>query len=64
MNNFRYDLYKIEQELGTTIKPIPQSIDKRLYVAEYQTGDFLKTDDDIRKSRDQSQIENDEKVES
>ncbi|KAM5440931.1 DExD/H-box ATP-dependent RNA helicase dhh1 [Microsporum ferrugineum] len=28
----RYNLYKIEQELGTEIQPIPQSIDKKLYV--------------------------------
>mmetsp|Transcript_33806 Transcript_33806/g.44604 ORF Transcript_33806/g.44604 Transcript_33806/m.44604 type:complete len:228 (+) Transcript_33806:2-685(+) len=27
----RYDLYRIEQELGTEIKPIPRSIDKDLY---------------------------------
>jgi len=29
----RYNLYKIEQELGTEIKPIPPVIDKRLYVS-------------------------------
>lgn len=29
----RFNLYKIEQELGTEIQPIPQSIDKGLYVA-------------------------------
>ncbi|KAJ2720363.1 DExD/H-box ATP-dependent RNA helicase dhh1 [Coemansia sp. Benny D115] len=29
----RFNLYKIEQELGTEIQPIPQVIDKRLYVA-------------------------------
>jgi len=29
----RYNLYRIEQELGTEIKPIPPVIDKRLYVA-------------------------------
>ncbi|KZF18874.1 DEAD-domain-containing protein [Xylona heveae TC161] len=28
----RFNLYKIEQELGTEIQPIPQSIDKKLYV--------------------------------
>ena len=28
----RYNLYKIEQELGTEIRPIPQAIDKKLYV--------------------------------
>ena len=32
--NDRYSLYKIEQELGTEIKPIPATIDKALYVAE------------------------------
>eukprot|EP01087_Luapelamoeba_hula_P001906 TRINITY_DN116_c5_g1_i1.p1 TRINITY_DN116_c5_g1~~TRINITY_DN116_c5_g1_i1.p1 ORF type:complete len:493 (+),score=86.29 TRINITY_DN116_c5_g1_i1:138-1616(+) len=29
----RYNLYRIEQELGTQIKPIPPVIDKRLYVS-------------------------------
>lgn len=28
----RFNLYKIEQELGTEIQPIPQTIDKKLYV--------------------------------
>ncbi|KAI4136131.1 MAG: hypothetical protein LQ347_000060 [Umbilicaria vellea] len=28
----RFNLYKIEQELGTEIHPIPQAIDKKLYV--------------------------------
>jgi ATP-dependent RNA helicase DDX6/DHH1 len=28
----RFNLYKIEQELGTEIKAIPQNIDKKLYV--------------------------------
>ncbi|KAJ2795896.1 DExD/H-box ATP-dependent RNA helicase dhh1 [Coemansia guatemalensis] len=32
-NEDRFNLYKIEQELGTEIQPIPQVIDKRLYVA-------------------------------
>ncbi|KAG7719749.1 hypothetical protein KL949_001328 [Ogataea haglerorum] len=30
--NDRFNLYKIEQELGTEIKPIPAEIDKSLYV--------------------------------
>ncbi|KAG7194697.1 DExD/H-box ATP-dependent RNA helicase dhh1 [Scheffersomyces spartinae] len=30
----RYSLYKIEQELGTEIKPIPAVIDRGLYVAD------------------------------
>ncbi|KAG6868305.1 DExD/H-box ATP-dependent RNA helicase dhh1 [Termitomyces sp. T159_Od127] len=29
----RFNLYRIEQELGTEIQPIPQNIDKGLYVA-------------------------------
>jgi ATP-dependent RNA helicase DDX6/DHH1 len=29
----RFNLYRIEQELGCEIKPIPSTIDKRLYVA-------------------------------
>merc|ERR1719505_508289 len=32
----RFVLYQVEQELGTEIKPIPPTIDKHLYVAEYQ----------------------------
>lgn len=32
--NDRFNLYKIEQELGTEIQPIPQSIDRKLYVYE------------------------------
>jgi ATP-dependent RNA helicase DDX6/DHH1 len=32
----RFALHRIEQELGTEIKPIPKVIDKSLYVAEYQ----------------------------
>lgn len=29
----RYDLHRIEKELGTEIKPIPKVIDPALYVA-------------------------------
>jgi len=32
----RFTLYQVESELGTEIKPIPASIDKSLYVAEFQ----------------------------
>lgn len=32
---FRFNLFKVEEELGTEIKPIPKIIDKALYVAEY-----------------------------
>jgi len=35
----RFALHKIEQELGTEIKPIPKVIDPELYVAEYQSED-------------------------
>jgi len=31
----RFALHRIEQELGTEIKPIPRDIDKALYVAEF-----------------------------
>ena len=31
--NNRFDLYRIEKELQTTIQPIPVEIDKALYVA-------------------------------
>jgi len=31
----RFSLHRIEQELGTEIKPIPKVIDKALYVAEF-----------------------------
>jgi ATP-dependent RNA helicase DDX6/DHH1 len=34
--SFRFALHRIEQELNTEIRPIPKSIDKQLYVAEYQ----------------------------
>ncbi|PWS21432.1 hypothetical protein DKP78_23600, partial [Enterococcus faecium] len=39
--NDRYSLKKIETELRTEIKPIPKEIDKRLYVAEFQTESSL-----------------------
>jgi ATP-dependent RNA helicase DDX6/DHH1 len=32
----RYNLFSIERELKTEIKPVPTEIDKKLYVAEYQ----------------------------
>lgn len=51
----RYDLYKIEQELGTNIRPIPQAIDKRLYVAEYQTDKYITSDQDVITSRTESE---------
>jgi ATP-dependent RNA helicase DDX6/DHH1 len=33
----RYNLFAVEKELRTEIKPVPKVIDKRLYVAEFQT---------------------------
>lgn len=33
----RFNLVTIEKELQTEIQPVPKVIDKRLYVAEYQT---------------------------
>lgn len=35
----RYNLKTVEEQLGTDIKPIPGSIDKSLYVAEYHSVD-------------------------
>lgn len=35
----RFALHRIEQELGTEIKPIPKVIDKSLYVAEFHQDD-------------------------
>jgi ATP-dependent RNA helicase DDX6/DHH1 len=35
----RFNLYRIEQELGTEIQPIPQTIDRNLYVAPGAVGD-------------------------
>ncbi|CAN7946132.1 unnamed protein product [Ixodes pacificus] len=35
----RFSLHRIEQELGTEIKPIPKVIDKNLYVADLQMED-------------------------
>lgn len=41
----RFNLYSIERELDTDIKPVPKEIDKRLYVAEYQSNDVTHTED-------------------
>ncbi|CAO1629662.1 unnamed protein product [Parajaminaea phylloscopi] len=35
----RFNLYRIEQELGTEIQPIPSQVDKRLYVAPSLMGE-------------------------
>lgn len=42
----RFSLHRIEQELGTEIKPIPKVIDKALYVAE-----FHQEEDDVNISK-------------
>jgi len=42
----RFNLHRIEQELGTEIKPIPKQIDKGLYVAEFQMMEEKTGDDD------------------
>lgn len=42
----RYNLKNIEDQLVTEIKPIPSSIDKSLYVAEFHAVD--PNDDDIK----------------
>lgn len=34
----RYNLFSVEKELSTEIKPVPKVIDKRLYVAEFQSA--------------------------
>ena len=49
----RFALHKIEQELGTEIKPIPKVIDPHLYVAEYQTEGSFESND--LKSNEQQQ---------
>jgi len=45
----RFSLHKIEQELGTEIRPIPKTIDKQLYVAEYQVQSEDGENDDTSK---------------
>lgn len=45
----RFSLHKIENELGTEIKPIPKIIDKALYVAEFHMGD---PDDEERRGKE------------
>jgi len=52
----RFALHKIEQELGTEIKPIPKVIDPHLYVAEYQTeGTFNASELKAIENREYSQ---------
>ncbi|XP_017162873.1 probable ATP-dependent RNA helicase DDX6 [Poecilia reticulata] len=42
----RFNLKAIEEQLVTDIKPIPSSIDKSLYVAEYHSGPVADGDED------------------
>ena len=42
----RFNLHRIEQELGTEIKPIPKVIDKSLYVPEFQIDDTENEEND------------------
>jgi len=51
----RFALHKIEQELGTEIKPIPKVIDKELYVAEFQQQQQQSSDDAKDTDNHQSQ---------
>lgn len=61
----RFALHKIEQELGTEIKPIPKVIDPRLYVAEYQTeGVFDASGEQQHKSIEQQKQEEQQKLHS
>jgi len=54
----RFALHKIEQELGTEIKPIPKVIDPHLYVAEYQTEGSFENNTDVKSSEQQQQSTN------
>ncbi|XP_065199008.1 uncharacterized protein LOC135830705 [Sycon ciliatum] len=38
-HNDRFNLYTVEKELGAKVEPIPSTIDKRLYVAEFQQAE-------------------------
>merc|ERR1712166_1270665 len=52
----RYNLKRIEEQLNTDIKPIPQTIDKELYVAEYhQKGSESKVKYGINNIRDEDE---------
>jgi len=51
----RFNLQKIETELGTDIKPIPKEIDKSLYVASYHSND---QEEDQENQQQQKQNQN------
>ncbi|XP_074597809.1 ATP-dependent RNA helicase me31b [Brevipalpus obovatus] len=44
----RFNLHRIEQELGTEIKPIPKVIDRSLYVPEYQMERDENEENDVK----------------
>ena len=44
----RFNLHRIEQELGTEIKPIPKVIDRSLYVPEYQIERDENEENDVK----------------
>lgn len=47
----RFNLHRIEQELGTDIKPIPKVIDKSLYVPEFQMEDTENEENDFNSTK-------------
>ena len=52
----RFNLYKIEQELGTEIQPIPQQIDRSLYVAPAAADEPVQQKDQQPKTQQQQQM--------
>lgn len=56
----RYNLKNIEDQLATEIKPIPSSIDKGLYVAEYHSvdPDFVGDEPNANKKRLEASLMN------
>ena len=46
--NDKRNLFQIERELGTEIKPFPTEVPKKLYVPEYQIDDGGKEDVDAK----------------
>ena len=51
----RFNLYRIEQELGTEIQPIPQNIDKGLYVAPGAIAEPTEQQQQQQKKQQQAQ---------
>jgi ATP-dependent RNA helicase DDX6/DHH1 len=52
----RFNLYRIEQELGTEIAPIPQHIDRALYVAPGGSTDVVTPDKAEERQRQQAPV--------